>query len=374
LPDEEASKYTDPKIRDDIVPYNLIKQLDPNLVYIEGGLFVDDKGCWKIPREKVEELTRAGAVVIVADADHNELTQHKSYYQEASSLFLSLVDYGKKDFPHPVYGADLSSFWKGDRQIVCKPEKMIISEWLRPIYSDISEILVGIPAKLASWQHLVASGNQDSTGVLQDDRWVDRMDCCPFASAGNLGVGYVVFIAGNVSSDVWLERCPENVKWLTNLGEFLVEDAARARTRTASHLRSPFLLFLSHRSVDKAVVEQVASEIKRRGVAIWIDKERLVPSDSLVGEINRGLEQMTHFVLFWSAACVGAPWVERELHAAVSRLVERKLPILIVRLDNTPVPTILADLYRVEASGMSSVEIGKSIVDTVERLAKRANP
>jgi hypothetical protein len=371
LPSEETSKFSDPQLQKDVISYDLFKRLDPNLVYLEGGLFANHKGLWRIPRPLAEELVTAGAVIIVADADVNELRHHKPHYEEASTFLKASANYGVRDDPDPVYGADQTSFWRGHRQIVCKPEKMIISEWLRPVYGDISEILVGLPVRLLDWEHIVASCNSDSTGILQGDLWVDRLDGCPFASAARVGLGYVAFIAGNVSDDVWLERCPDNVKWLTNLAQFLLEETSQDRNRYESHLRSLHLLFLSHRSVNKAVVEEIASEIKRRGVAIWFDKEKLVPSDSLVAEIDRGLEQMTHFVLFWSADCVGAPWVERELRAATARLVERNVPILIIRLDDTPAPAILADLYRIEGGDMSPQEIGKAVVDAVDRLAKR---
>jgi hypothetical protein len=374
LPTEEASKVSDPRIGNDIIPHDLLVRFDPNLIYVEGGLFAGVEGEWRIPRPMAEKCVRDGAIMIVLDVDYNRLGNQKMHYKEATSFFQVSIDYGLHDDDEPVYGADLISNWGGgSHEIVCKPDKMIISEWLRPIYEEITEILVGCPVRLRDFisSDIVASGNRDSTGTLHHDLWVDRIDSCPFASAAKFGLGYAVFIAGSVSSDVWLERCPDNVQWLTNLGVFLLEQASRDRVRAASHLRSPFVLFLSHRSVDKTVVEQVASEIKRKGVAIWFDKERLVPSDSLVREISRGLEQMTHFVLFWSKACAGAPWVERELNAATAKLIERRLPILIVRLDSTPVPDILADLYRLEGSDMSPTEIGSAVVDAVQRLAKR---
>lgn len=372
LSNEEAARYSDPRLKADIISYDLVKQLDPTLIYIEGGLF-SHECTWRIPREFAEELVNQGVVLIVADVDVNELSHKKKCYKDAANFLGSVADYGPDDDDDPVYGVDEVSFWKGHRQIVCLPEKMVISDWLRPVYSDVSEILVGLPVKLVGWEDLLASANGNTTKVLQLDVWIDD-DCCPFATAARRGHGYVVFIAGLVSSDVWLERCPDNVKWLSNIAQFLVEEASHDRRRSTSHLRSPFTLFLSHRSVNKARVEPVADEIKRKGVGIWLDKERLAPSDSLIGEISRGLEQMTHFVLFWSNDCVGAPWVERELHAATAQLIQRRLPILIVRLDSTPVPAILADLFRIEGEGLSPSEIADAVVSAVERIAKRASP
>ena len=81
---------------------------------------------------------------------------------------------------------------------------------------------------------------------------------------------------------------------------------------------------------------------------------------------------MTHFVLFWSRACLGAPWVERELPAALAMVVERKLPPLVVRLDSTPVPKLLSDAFRIEGIGMSPHELAQSLLGGIQRIARNA--
>src|SRR5260221_8504190 len=96
-------------------------------------------------------------------------------------------------------------------------------------------------------------------------------------------------------------------------------------------------------------------------------------SDSLVAKINEGISDMTRFVLFWSGACLQSNWVERELNAAVKRLIEHKTPIIIVRLDETPVPALIADLFRIEADRLEPSEIARTLVTKVKRLAQR-NP
>jgi hypothetical protein len=390
LPDEEVIKYsssiyTRTRIKDDILPVSLVKSFDPNLIYVEGGLFTESnldisqenepshtsfkEGQWKIPRGFVEELVANGAVIIIADVGWNQWSHQKSSYRTASDFFRVWAYYGREDKDRPVYGVDRTT---NQREFICKPEKMLVSDWLRPIYDGISEILVVGPIKLIGiGNEPLASGNRGSTGTLQDDLWVEEQDYCVFASVVNWGFGYIVFIAGDVSWDSIIKRCSDNLKWLTTIGTFLVEEVKREKMRVGSHLKSPYVLFLSHRSVDDAIVSQIAREIKQRGIGIWLDKEKLIPSDSLIEEINRGLEQMTHFVLFWSEACVDSPWVKKELNAATAKLIESRLPILLVRLDRASVPAILADLYRIEGSGMSAAEIGNAIADAIEHLAKR---
>jgi hypothetical protein len=124
--------------------------------------------------------------------------------------------------------------------------------------------------------------------------------------------------------------------------------------------------------VDKPAVAAVASTIKKLGVNLWLDEEQLIPSQSLTDELSRALGKMTHFVLFWSSNCVDAPWVKRELSSAVALLVEKKVPFLIVALDDTPVPPIVADILRIEAHGRTSEYVGEQLVQAVERLSKNA--
>ncbi len=368
-PHEKAP--SDPRIAEDVVTHSLLRELNPTVICVEGGLFATDEGMWKVPRPLVEELVARGGVFVIADADVNALGKHKVHYKGAGSLTHAYVSYGSDDDLDPEYGADETSFWKGHRQIVCKPSEMVFAKWLRPIYDGIDEVLVGLPARLAAWDDLLASGNQGSTGCLRSDMWTDAHGCCPFASVSRKGNGFVVFLAGHVTSDVWLERCPANTNWLANICQFLESEALAEKARSASHLRSPHLVFLSHRSVDKTLVRDVSTSLKRSGVGVWFDEDKLIPSDSLVGEIGKGLTEMTHFALFWSEACVGAPWVERELNSAVVRLIEVHVPLLVVRLDETPVPTMIADIFRIEAAGIPSNEIGSLIAGALDRLSKR---
>jgi hypothetical protein len=366
-PDDAAARLTNPST--DIVSLSLLRDFRPNVIYVEGGLFTSE-GEWRIPEDTAAEVCKSGGVLIVADVDRGRMSQHAAQYRQAGRFFRAYARYTDAEEKGPVYGVDQRRFWGGSSQILCDPSKMILSDWLRPIYDGIPGILVGSPVKLTDWDDIVASCNSDTSATLQADEWVDEHDACPFASAVQVGNGFAVLIAGGVSSDVWLQGCPHNPAWLTNLTRFLVAEAAEDRRRRTSHRRSAHTLFLSHRSTDRAIVSAVASAIKRGGVSVWLDEEQLVPSQSLVTEISRALGRMTHFVLFWSSHCVGAPWIERELNAATTFLIDRKVPIFIVRLDTTPVPPILADLFRIEVLGESADTIGVRLVEAIERLAR----
>jgi TIR domain len=372
LEDEHVEGIKDPKIKSDMISYTLLQQFHPNIVYSEDGLFESNDGTWKFPEAIAMEFCQKGGVFVVADVDVNRLSQNKAHYRKAGEFFRSVARYGNGDDREPVYGCDQRRFWKGHLQILCDPAKMVIDEWVRPIYDGVPEILVGIPGCLSYYESLIASCNSDTTGTLHRDRWVDEIDCCPFAAAAQIGSGFAVLIGGRVSGDAWLQGCKHNTTWLTNLAAFLADSAASDVSRRRSYLRSPHLLFLSHRSVDKPTVSSVAKTIKRKGLNVWFDEERLIPSQSLTAEISQALGKMTHFVLFWSSNCLGAPWVERELNSAIALLIERAIPLIIVRLDKTPVPSIIADVFRIEALDTNPELIGGIVIDAVDRLSRSA--
>ncbi len=108
---------------------------------------------------------------------------------------------------------------------------MVVADWLKPVYEGIAEIVVDAPVRLSSWSELLATCNRDTAATLQHDRWVDEHDPVPFASVRALGDGFVVFIAGGVSSDSLLERCPDNTGWLVSIARFLADEVDKGRSR-----------------------------------------------------------------------------------------------------------------------------------------------
>jgi hypothetical protein len=366
---EQISKDADPRMRDDLVSREGFFRLNPNVIFMEGGFFANDQGTWRVPRSIAEEFVSLGGAMIVADADVNELNFRKEIYRAASDFLGASADYlGENDVADV---RDDQSFWKSSNQIVCRPEEVVCADWLRPVYRDVREIVVGNPARLVGWEHILCTGNRNSTIGRSRELPGYEPDSGVFATICRRSLGWVALIAAHASGDVWLERCPDNNRWLVNLATLLAKESDNDRARSIHHLKSRQMVFLSHRSVDKVVVADVSRVLQHKGLDTWLDRERIVPGDSFVEEISRGLEQMTSFVLFWSSACVGAPWVERELSVAVMSLTEKRIPILVVRLDEAPVPTIISDLHRIEAIGWESGEMATAIATAIQRREQR---
>src|SRR5215469_14027626 len=77
---------------------------------------------------------------------------------------------------------------------------------------------------------------------------------------------------------------------------------------------SPFTfdVFLSHSSIDKAIVRVLAERLLASGLRVWFDEIQLRPGDSIPAKIEDGLENSRVLVLCMSASAFGSDWVHLE--------------------------------------------------------------
>ncbi|HVB35397.1 MAG TPA: toll/interleukin-1 receptor domain-containing protein [Patescibacteria group bacterium] len=365
----EASRELPAELSGEAIPEESLKDLAPNVIYMEGGLFADNCGRWKIRWTVVESVVERGGVLIVADCGTGELLLHRPLYNHAARFLRARAEISTGAISS---GAECTLPSEPDKPIVCVVEGMTVTEWLRPALSGISEIAVRNPARLVNWEQIAASGNVGGLSRVSsgNQKQVPGEELGIFASVAQCGFGFVAFIAGEVSADSLVEQFPSNARWLTNLSGLLLENAERNRARAALPDALPFAFFLSHRSVNKQLAIRVGEALRNLGTQVSFEGEYSVPVDPRPEETNRALEPMTHFVLFWSRACLGAPWVERKLPTALSMAVERRLPVLVVRLDMAPVPQVIADAFRIEGLGKSPQEIAESLIRAARRLER----
>ena len=102
-------------------------------------------------------------------------------------------------------------------------------------------------------------------------------------------------------------------------------------------------LFASYAGEDRARVLATVEALKRRGLDVWWDRHEMGPSDDVVAEIDSGLKSSKHFILFASTSYFAKRWTNAEYFAAVAMaMAESGRLLFIVRLDDTPLPPLLA--------------------------------
>ena len=103
-------------------------------------------------------------------------------------------------------------------------------------------------------------------------------------------------------------------------------------------------VFVSHASEDKdRFVLGFATELRARGVDVWLDKWEMLPGDSLVDKIfEEGIKGASAVIVVLSKFSVQKPWVREELNAAFVRRVNSGTKLIPVIIDECDVPEALS--------------------------------
>jgi TIR domain len=101
-------------------------------------------------------------------------------------------------------------------------------------------------------------------------------------------------------------------------------------------------VFISHRSVDAALAEKLAIEIRSAGHVVWLDAWEIRIGDEVAEKMNEGLEGATYVIVCYSSSGL-APWMAKEVWASVARQLNglgvKTLP---VRLSGGSPPALLS--------------------------------
>ncbi len=90
---------------------------------------------------------------------------------------------------------------------------------------------------------------------------------------------------------------------------------------------------------------EITKELEGVGIPTWRDDKDILGGDSIPSEIQKGLEQATHFGLLYTNTSKDRPWVKTEFENALM-LRERtgKPKIIPLLLDGLRPPTILGNM------------------------------
>jgi hypothetical protein len=392
--DDDALKSAHRAYTDDAVGYREILREGTNVIYCEGGMnssLADDTGRrWKVKLEHAEEFVRDGGVLVVADIDRNDAAKAEDSFTKFCGFDFRYDDQMNRN---PIYFTDMAGDCRYGLLIKIDTAQMykLLAEWLWPVYEGIAEILVDGPVEIHPSQDSLGFVVSETAGSLCLDQWWSAPSrgplesgrlyyhpkgpggpdfLGPFASVRKMGRGFVAAITGLISTDRLVTSCPGNAVWIRNLIRHLQASAHDRPPRNAFILNRGVCLFLSHRSADKPIVSAVSEELRKQGVRVWFDSDRILPSDSLGIALGGGLSECSHFVLFWSRNCIEAPWVDFEIGEAISACITQKKRIFVVALDDMPVRSPLAQFVRIDGT-LSPEQIAAHLTEAVLALKRR---
>lgn len=103
-------------------------------------------------------------------------------------------------------------------------------------------------------------------------------------------------------------------------------------------------IFISHSWEDNEISRKLTDNLRRDGVEVWIDYERIESGDSLPRRISEALEWCDTLILLWSKTAANSYYVNLEWENALD-LKKKILPCLI---DNAKRPAILHNLLFID--------------------------
>lgn len=142
------------------------------------------------------------------------------------------------------------------------------------------------------------------------------------------------------------------IKWATQLKalslEMTVEDFAEVgvkhKEQRHKESKTDKVVFLSHSSKDKPFIRQLAADLTKEGILVWLDEQQINVGDSINEKVSQGLAESDYFIIAMSDNSVQSEWVKRELNSALINEIEsKKVRILPIKLSDCEFPQLIKD-------------------------------
>ncbi|MCX6582945.1 MAG: TIR domain-containing protein [Candidatus Aminicenantes bacterium] len=132
-------------------------------------------------------------------------------------------------------------------------------------------------------------------------------------------------------------------------------------------------VFLSYHSKDQDKVEKIKNALNKAGISVWQDKENILPGESVVQAIQKGLEESITFAIFVSPEAMESEWVileyELAMHLSKGNKEYKKLRIIPVILRRTKLPGFLETLQWADFSEDSKFEDSlKKLISLIQSI------
>lgn len=105
----------------------------------------------------------------------------------------------------------------------------------------------------------------------------------------------------------------------------------------------------------------------------WLDEVDIGLGELIPEKISRGLENTTHFVLFWSIAASRSKWVQVEMNAAFVAYCSEKCNILVFPLDQTELPLILQPFKYETIDASDTLTAASNIFKQINEITSKSS-
>ena len=103
-------------------------------------------------------------------------------------------------------------------------------------------------------------------------------------------------------------------------------------------------VFISYNHKDSDFVDRLALELVRNNLKVWKDKWKINVGDSVIDEIESGINGASFLIIVLSKNSIQSRWVKRELNAALIREIDdNNIRILPIIIDDCKIPLFLRE-------------------------------
>ena len=122
-------------------------------------------------------------------------------------------------------------------------------------------------------------------------------------------------------------------------------------------------VFISHNHRDKPIVTPLAAQLRMAGADVWLDSWEIRPGDSIIGKVSQALGIVDTVIVVWSTNTQTSRWVDREWETALGRsLAGDSVRVIPIALDDTPIPTLLQPVMRVDATDGDTDRVAREVL------------
>jgi predicted nucleotide-binding protein len=139
--------------------------------------------------------------------------------------------------------------------------------------------------------------------------------------------------------------------------------------------KSHYDIFVSYAKEDSAFARQLVEALRARKISVWYDRGELRFGDSILREVEDGLEHSDCFVLLLSPESVKKPWTQFETGVALGRGGKGRIfPIFLKHFDPMELTHLAPSVRSVaglDAEKLSVEEIADAISESIKRREER---
>ena len=135
-------------------------------------------------------------------------------------------------------------------------------------------------------------------------------------------------------------------------------------------------IFISYDSEDAKFAQRLAIDLKNQGARVWIAPDSILPGESWVDAIERGLRESTHTVIVLTPAGLRSSWVNKEMNVAIAEERKGKMKVIPLLVKQCEPPLIVSSYQMVifqhdYARGLSQLTDMLGLQLTPERAQAR---